>query len=97
MLVTREGSHAAETSSAAPKPCTAAVRHTTGHICRGNFKNALQDTNEVEVTVTGRKSGRESSRPAWFVQEADQVLLLPVGGSDSNWYKSVLKTPRATG
>jgi hypothetical protein len=33
------------------------------------LKNALQNTNEIELTVTGRTSGRESSRPVWFVQE----------------------------
>jgi hypothetical protein len=57
------------------------------------FKNALQDTNEVGLTVTGRTSGRESSRPVWFAQEGDRVLLLPVGGSHSNWYRNVVKTP----
>jgi hypothetical protein len=31
------------------------------------LRNALRDANELELTVTGRKSGRESSRPIWFV------------------------------
>jgi deazaflavin-dependent oxidoreductase (nitroreductase family) len=57
------------------------------------FKNALQNTREVELTVTGRKSGRESSRPVWFVEEGGKLFLLPVTGSDSNWYKNVQKTP----
>jgi hypothetical protein len=59
----------------------------------GELKDALQDTNEVELTVTGRRSGRESSRPVWFVQEADRLFLLPISGSDSNWYRNLLKTP----
>jgi F420H(2)-dependent quinone reductase len=57
------------------------------------LKSALQNANEVELTVTGRKSGRESSRPIWFVEEGDKVLLLPLGGSDNNWYKNLRKTP----
>ena len=57
------------------------------------LKNALQDTSEIDLTVTGRKSGRESSRPIWFVQEGDRLLLLPVSGSASNWYRNLLKTP----
>jgi hypothetical protein len=57
------------------------------------LKSALQEANEVELTVTGRTSGRESSRPVWFVEEGDKLLLLPVGGSDSNWYRNVRKTP----
>jgi deazaflavin-dependent oxidoreductase (nitroreductase family) len=57
------------------------------------FKKALEGTREIELTVTGRKSGRETSRPVWFVQEGDKLYLLPVRGSDSDWYKNVLKTP----
>jgi deazaflavin-dependent oxidoreductase (nitroreductase family) len=54
---------------------------------------ALQQTNEVDLTVTGRKSGQESTRPIWFVEEGDRLLLLPVSGSDSNWYRNIVKTP----
>ena len=57
------------------------------------LKNALQDANEVELTVTGRKSGNESSRPIWFVLEDDKVLLLPVGGTEASWYRNIQKTP----
>ncbi|HEY6654642.1 MAG TPA: nitroreductase/quinone reductase family protein [Solirubrobacterales bacterium] len=59
----------------------------------GDFKDALQDTTEVELTVTGRKTGRESSRPIWFTEEDEKLLLLPVGGSKSNWYRNLVKTP----
>lgn len=57
------------------------------------FKEALKNTDEVEITVTGRKSGRKISRPVWFVQEGEELYLLPVKGSDSDWYKNILKTP----
>jgi hypothetical protein len=58
-----------------------------------DLRNALQNTSEVQLTVTGRVSGRESSRPVWFVEEGDRLLLLPVSGSDSNWYKNIAKAP----
>lgn len=58
-----------------------------------DFKNALDSTNEIELTTTGRTSGRESSRPVWFVRQGDRLYLLPVGGSDSQWYKNVLEAP----
>jgi hypothetical protein len=58
-----------------------------------DFKDALAGANEVELTVTGRKSGRESSRPIWFVEDGDRLLLLPVSGSDSNWYRNAVQTP----
>jgi deazaflavin-dependent oxidoreductase (nitroreductase family) len=57
------------------------------------FEEALKNTDEVEITVTGRKSGRKISNPVWFVLEGEKLYLLPVKGSDSDWYKNVLKTP----
>ena len=57
------------------------------------LRNALQDANEVDLITTGRKSGNESSRPIWFVEEDEKLLLLPVSGSESNWYRNVEKTP----
>jgi hypothetical protein len=60
----------------------------------GEFDNALQRTDQIELTVTGRVTGREISLPVWFVRENEEVYLLPVRGSDSDWYKNMLKTPR---
>ena len=57
------------------------------------FTEALKNTDEIEITVTGRVSGRKISNPVWFVQEGDTLYLLPVQGSDSDWYKNILKTP----
>jgi deazaflavin-dependent oxidoreductase (nitroreductase family) len=57
------------------------------------FEEALKNTDEIEITVTGRKSGRRISSPVWFVQEGETLYLLPVKGSDSDWYKNILKTP----
>jgi deazaflavin-dependent oxidoreductase (nitroreductase family) len=57
------------------------------------FEEALKNTDEIEITVTGRKSGRRTSRPVWFVHEGEKLFLLPVKGSDSDWYKNILKTP----
>jgi hypothetical protein len=56
------------------------------------LSNALRGTDEVQLTVTGRTSARESSRPVWFVHEGETLYLLPVSGSDSNWYKNLLTT-----
>ncbi len=55
--------------------------------------DALEGVHEVELTVTGRRTGRQISRPVWFVQENDNVFLMPVTGSDSQWYKNVRQTP----
>jgi len=59
-----------------------------------DLAEALHDAREVELTVTGRKSGKESTRPVWFVEEGETVYLLPVGGSGASWFKNVLRAPR---
>ncbi len=57
------------------------------------LKNRLSRLNEITITVTGRKSGRTISVPVWFVLEDGKLYLLPVSGSDTQWYKNVLKNP----
>ncbi len=47
----------------------------------------------MNITVTGRKSGRTISIPIWFVLEDDTLYLLPVQGSNTQWYKNVLNNP----
>ncbi len=62
-------------------------------MARTDFRTALQSTNEIEITVTGRTSGRSLSYPVWFVLEGEKLSLIPVKGSDTDWYKNVRKTP----
>ena len=57
------------------------------------LKDRLSRYREINITVTGRKSGRTISIPVWFVGEGDKLYLLPVQGSDTQWYKNVLKNP----
>ncbi|HEV2195577.1 MAG TPA: nitroreductase/quinone reductase family protein [Candidatus Acidoferrum sp.] len=57
------------------------------------LKDRLSRHREINITVTGRKSGRAISIPVWFVLDDDKVYLLPVSGSDTQWYKNALKNP----
>ena len=57
------------------------------------LKSRLARSHEINIGVTGRKSGRLISNPVWFVLDGDKVYLLPVKGSDTQWYKNVLKNP----
>jgi deazaflavin-dependent oxidoreductase (nitroreductase family) len=57
------------------------------------LKDHLSRYREINITVTGRKSGRTISIPVWFVFEDDKLYLLPVQGSDTQWYKNVLNNP----
>jgi deazaflavin-dependent oxidoreductase (nitroreductase family) len=59
-----------------------------------SLKGRLSRYREITITVTGRKSGRAISNPVWFVLDADKLYLLPVKGSDTQWYKNALKNPK---
>jgi len=58
------------------------------------IQKTLDSSVEVQITVTGRKSGREFSTPVWFVREGKTIFLMPVRGSKNQWYKNVLKSRR---
>src|SRR5215813_10585062 len=58
------------------------------------LKDRLSRYREITITVTGRKSGRDISNPVWFTFENDKLYLLPVKGSDTQWYKNVLRDPK---
>jgi len=58
-----------------------------------DLKDRLSRSREINITVTGRKSGRPISIPVWFVLEGNKLYLLPVQGSDTQWYKNALKNP----
>ena len=57
------------------------------------LKERLERYREIKITVTGRKSGRRISKPVWFVYEDGKLYLLPVKGSETQWYKNVLENP----
>jgi deazaflavin-dependent oxidoreductase (nitroreductase family) len=57
------------------------------------LKDRLPRLRQIKISVTGRKSGRAISIPVWFVLEGDNLYLLPVYGSDTQWYKNVLQDP----
>lgn len=57
------------------------------------LKDRLSRSREVNITVTGRNSGRAISIPVWFVLEDDKLNLLPVQGSGTQWYMNLLKNP----
>ena len=58
-----------------------------------DFRTSLQNAREIDITVTGRSSGRSLTYPVWFTLDGDILYLIPVKGSDTEWYKNVRKTP----
>jgi deazaflavin-dependent oxidoreductase (nitroreductase family) len=59
-----------------------------------DLKDRLSRYREIKITVTGRKSGRAISNPVWFVMAEKDLYLLPVHGSDTQWYQNILKNPK---
>ncbi len=62
-------------------------------VSRETLRDRLSRYQEVKISVVGRKSGKTISIPVWFVLEGTKLYLLPVSGSDSQWYKNVLHNP----
>ena len=57
---------------------------------KADLHQRLNRASEIRLSVKGRKSGRDITRPVWFVHEGNTLYLLPVQGSDTNWYKNLL-------
>ena len=57
------------------------------------LKARLSRYRQIKLSVIGRQSGKTISIPVWFVLEGQKLFLLPVQGSDTQWYKNVLKNP----
>jgi hypothetical protein len=60
---------------------------------KADFLQRLNRASEIRLSVKGRKSGRDIPRPVWFVHEGNTLYLLPVQGSDTNWYKNLRVEP----
>ena len=58
-----------------------------------DFSTGLQNAREIDITVTGRTSGRSITNPIWFTLDGDKLYLIPVKGLDTEWYKNLRKTP----
>ncbi|TMI10209.1 nitroreductase family deazaflavin-dependent oxidoreductase [Candidatus Bathyarchaeota archaeon] len=63
------------------------------HMKAGSLKSGLTRETEIELTVTGRESRKLIPRPVWFVLRGTELLLLPVTGTNSQWYKNILQDP----
>jgi hypothetical protein len=60
---------------------------------KDDLQQRLNRAYEITLSVKGRRSGKDFPRPVWFVHEGNTLYLLPVQGSDTNWYKNLLVDP----
>jgi hypothetical protein len=58
------------------------------------LKDRLARYRQIKISVIGRKSGKTISIPVWFVLDGEKLYLLPVQGSDAQWYKNFSRTHR---
>jgi deazaflavin-dependent oxidoreductase (nitroreductase family) len=73
--------------------CWAEYRRVAVATSTDILRERLGRYREVKISVIGRKSGRRISIPVWFVLEGDELHLLPVAGSKTQWYRNVLANP----
>ena len=65
----------------------------TARTNKSDLQERLKRYRQIKLTVIGRKTGDKISISVWFVVEDEKLYLLPVHGSDTQWYRNVLKNP----
>ena len=60
---------------------------------KSDLRERLDRYRQIKLTVVGRKTGQAISIPVWFVFEDEKLYLLPVYGSETQWYRNILKNP----
>jgi deazaflavin-dependent oxidoreductase (nitroreductase family) len=61
-----------------------------------DFVKAFKRRRQISITVTGRRTGRAITIPVWFVSGDRTLWLLPVKGSDTQWYRNLKKNRAVT-
>ncbi len=65
-------------------------------MAQADFRKALQDREEISITVKGRRTGKAITLPVWFVLDGETLWLLPGRGSQSQWFRNVQADPTMT-
>lgn len=55
----------------------------------------IKDASTIDLTTTGRKSGKEHTRPIWFVVSDGKILVQAGKDGKTDWYQNLQKTPAA--
>src|SRR5262245_35651543 len=50
---------------------------------------ALRKRKQISISVIGRRTGRSIKIPVWFVFDANTLWLLPVYGSQTQWFRNL--------
>jgi len=68
-------------------------RRRSNPASRNELREQLATIRQIHITVIGRKSGRRIRLPVWFFPHGDRLCLLPVRGSETQWYRNILRNP----
>ena len=55
----------------------------------------IKSASTVELTTTGRKTGKEHRKPVWFVVEDGRIVVQAGKDGKTDWYRNLTKTPTA--
>jgi hypothetical protein len=61
--------------------------------CEGRPQRPPRPLPSGQAQRDRQKIREDISNPVWFVAEGEKLFLLPVHGSDTQWYRNVLKNP----
>ncbi|MGH7818970.1 MAG: nitroreductase family deazaflavin-dependent oxidoreductase [Candidatus Binatia bacterium] len=54
---------------------------------------AVADEWSVDLTTTGRRSGKPRTATIWFVHDGGRIYVQSGKGGETDWYKNLLKRP----
>ena len=61
----------------------------------GAALDRIKSASTVELTTTGRKTGKEHRRPVWFVVEDGKILVQAGKDGKTDWYRNLQRRPTA--
>lgn len=64
-------------------------------VTKADLEKVATESN-VEITTTGRKSGKAHTKPIWFVYDQGRLYLQSGKGGKSDWYQNLKKNPKMT-
>jgi deazaflavin-dependent oxidoreductase (nitroreductase family) len=56
----------------------------------------IRDESTIELTTVGRRSGKQHTKPIWFVVSDGKVLVQAGKEGGTDWYRNLRKTPLVT-
>jgi deazaflavin-dependent oxidoreductase (nitroreductase family) len=55
----------------------------------------IQDRSTIEITTVGRKTGKEHTKPIWFVVSNGRIIVQAGQDGTTDWFRNLRKTPTA--